>query len=80
MGKLTGRTIRAIVGTGRGSDYYGRCERCGKPASEIFKLITGPEYVRDNGETYSTTHAVSHGHKECIIRDYGDPAVPEVKS
>ena len=73
MGKLTGREIRRIVGTGRGSDYFGMCERCGKPMSETFKLENGKEYVRENGELYDNAHPVSYGHRECLVRDYMTP-------
>jgi hypothetical protein len=71
MGALTGRTVRRIEGTGRGSDYYGGCERCGKPMSEAFKYLFGQEYRRENGELYDNAHAVSYGHRDCLVRDYG---------
>ena len=72
MGKATGRTVRRLVGTGRGSDYWGNCERCGKPMSEAYKFMFGHEYVRESGELYDNAHAVSYGHRECLERDYSE--------
>jgi hypothetical protein len=71
MGVLTGRKIKRIEGTGRGSDYWGGCERCGKPMSEAFRYVYGDEYRRESGELYDNAHAVSYGHKECLMLDYG---------
>lgn len=71
MGMPTGRTVRRIEGTGRGSDYWGGCERCGKPMSEAFKYVFGHEYRRESGELYDNAHAVSYGHRDCLARDYG---------
>ena len=70
MGTPTGTIVRRIVGCGRGSDYYGACERCGKNASEMFKLLFGHEYVRENGETYDNAQPVSYGHRECLELEY----------
>jgi len=71
MGTVTGRTVRRIQGTGRGSDYYGVCDRCKKNMSEAFKIKIGQEYRRENGELYDNAFAVSYGHRECLMLDYG---------
>jgi hypothetical protein len=60
MGVLTGRTVRRIEGTGRGSDYYGGCERCGKPAA----MSTTGLHV---GHILSVADGLNNGLTEDII-------------
>ena len=71
MGTPTGRTVRRIQGTGRGSEYYGGCDCCGKSMSEAFKLLRGQEYRRKDGELYDNAFAVSYGHRDCLMREFG---------
>lgn len=37
MSQINDGLERRIVSTGRGSDWYGNCERCGKHCGEHFK-------------------------------------------
>lgn len=72
MGKPTGRIIRALRNTGRGSDYYGACDRCNKHVSEVFVSQSKREYVRENGEVYySAIGGGAHGHEACLQSAYG---------
>jgi len=39
--------------------------------SEAFKLLRGQEYRRENGDLYDNAFAISYGHLDCLVRDYG---------
>lgn len=72
MGTPTGNTVRQIRSTGRGSDYYGGCDQCGKHMSETFVSQVKREYVRDNGEIYlCSIGGGAYGHKECLEKQFG---------
>ena len=77
MGTVTGNVVRELRGTGRGSDYYGGCDQCGKNMSECFVSQAKREYRRDNGELYyAPIGGGAYGHKECLEKYFG----PHVES
>lgn len=66
MGRPTGNTKPQIRALGRGSEYFGPCERCGKKASEMFKFDTLAEWKRENGELYYfPIDAGTYAHESC---------------
>jgi hypothetical protein len=72
MGTFTGEIIATIHGTGRGSDYFGACEVCGKHCSETFVHAKHHIYVRQDGTRYlSSAGGRFHGHSACLISQYG---------
>lgn len=64
--KPTGRTVTTIKPLGRGSDYFGACECCGKNASEMFKRVVGREIERADGSTFIFPGAGTYGHEACL--------------
>ena len=50
-------TDRRIVSTGKGADWYGNCERCGKYCSEHFKQ----QFKIDGG-----WGVAGFGHAKCL--------------
>jgi hypothetical protein len=67
MGTPTNKIITQIRSTGRGSDYYGKCEVCGKHMSECFFRVHHREYRREDGSLYySPASAGAFGHKDCL--------------
>lgn len=63
----TGRTVRTVKALGRGSDYFGACERCGRTVSETFKATNGSEISRPDGTTFLIRDAGVYGHEACVI-------------
>ena len=75
MGTATDEYIATIRSTGRGGDYFGTCDQCGKSCSEHFVRDVRRVYVRENGVRYlSGASGGTYGHKECLIDRIG-PAV-----
>ena len=73
MGKFTGLITATIHGTGRGSDYFGSCEVCGKPCSEVFAHQNHRVYEREDGLRYlSPLAGGTYGHNDCLRDKYGD--------
>ncbi len=66
MGKATGKKVTWIETADRGTDYYGNCDICKKHMTIAYKLMSGNEYVRENGELYDNAFAHIYGHKECL--------------
>jgi hypothetical protein len=78
MGTTTGRLFRTIRSTGRGSDYFGTCDQCGKHMSECHVSQVQREYRRDDGTTYTgPVTGGAYGHRECLVKHFGEP-VPAV--
>ena len=72
MGKFTGDLVATIHGTGRGSDYFGHCEVCGKPTSETFVHQTHRVYERASGFRYiSPLTGGAYGHSGCLRAKFG---------
>lgn len=72
MGKATEEFVATIRSTGRGSDHYGTCDQCGKSCSEHFVRDVRRVYVREDGTRYlSGGSGGAYGHKECLIRHFG---------
>lgn len=59
------RPVLSIEATGRGSDYFGPCDCCGKPMSEAFKLMRGHARASHPGTVYQPD-AVAYGHAACV--------------
>lgn len=67
MGMATGNIITTLRSTGRGSDYFGTCDQCGKHMSECFVRQHQREYRREDGTLYySPLYGGAYGHKECL--------------
>lgn len=49
-------------GTGRGSEYWGGCDYCGRPMSEAFALWHANEH---NGKMLAP-NPMAYGHKDCV--------------
>jgi len=64
----TGRFIRETKSTGRGSDYFGNCEICGKHMSECFISRLSRERKRaSDGSLYlDKSQPVIFAHEICI--------------
>ena len=56
----TGRLVKVIRATARGSDYLGPCEICSKNMPESYAARYGRERMRENGVVISTNQAVAH--------------------
>lgn len=78
MGKSIGHTICTVRWPGRGSDYFGPCERCGKPMAEtaIFEThVLGVDADGDiylgppSGGTYAHMSCVSHEGERFVSKD-----------
>jgi len=67
MGIATNNIITTLRSTGRGSDYFGICDQCGKHLSECFVLQHQREYRRPNGSLYySPMYGGAYGHEACL--------------
>lgn len=72
MGKFTGEEVATIRATGRGSDYFGNCDECGKHASEVYVHQQHRVYVKEGGLRYlSPIGGGTHGHNGCLTARYG---------
>lgn len=71
MGTPTSKVISTIRNTGRGSDYLGLCEICGKHAPEIFVGQRARIYVKDDVFYVSPTGGGLYGHESCINGVHG---------
>lgn len=72
MGTATGKTVRMIRSTGRGSDHFGGCDQCSRPMSECFVSQAHAEYKRTDGEIYySPLGGGAYGHKDCLEKYFG---------
>lgn len=78
MGRRIGHTVRTVRWPGRGSDYFGPCERCGKPMAEtaIFEThelgvdADGAIYLGPpSGGTYAHMDCVSHEGERFVSKD-----------
>lgn len=56
---------QVIMPTGRGSDYWGNCDQCGKYMSEAYKIHA--VYVHPDGR-HLRPHAMAYGHEQCLRR------------
>lgn len=66
------RIRRVLKPLGRGSDYYGQCEVCGKKMSEAFKHYTKASVCRLSGAgVYELTSPGAYGHESCLEEVYG---------
>lgn len=61
---------RRIVTTGKGSDWFGKCDQCGKHCSEHYKCQTKHGSGWTNG---------AYGHKECLEKNFPEFVSPNVK-
>ena len=67
MGTATGNIVITLRGTGRGSDYFGNCDQCGKHMSECFVRQHQQEYRRADGTLYySPLYGGAYGHQACL--------------
>lgn len=65
----TGRMVKVIRATSRGSDYLGPCEICSKNMPEAFAARYGRERKRANGEVYiDKSGGSTYGHRECLLQ------------
>lgn len=72
MGTATGKFIKELHSTGRGSDLYGGCDQCGKHMAECFVAQSKREYRRENGELYyAPLGGGAYGHADCLKRYFG---------
>lgn len=77
MGIATNEQVKTIRATGRGSDFFGNCDQCGKPCSDHHVLQTKRVYVRPDGLRYlSGGTGGAYGHRECLAEAFG-PAVDQ---
>lgn len=66
------RIRRVLKPLGRGSDYYGPCEVCGKKMSEAFKHYTQTGIRRLSGAgVFDLTSPGAYGHESCLADMYG---------
>lgn len=64
----TGRMVKVIRATGRGSDYLGPCEICSTNMPEAYAARYGRERKRANGEVYiDKSGGSTYGHRECLL-------------
>lgn len=63
---LTGILIHELKALGRGSDYFGACECCKKPASETFKSTVKAEVMRADGSRFFVSSPGLYGHENCL--------------
>jgi len=69
-------SIKHLRNTGRGSDFYGVCDQCGKHVSETWVMQTKTLWKREDGTIYSSAEGGgAYGHRECLIRHFGEPNV-----
>ncbi|AXF76089.1 hypothetical protein AV903_12295 [Erwinia tracheiphila] len=68
MGTPTGNYVTFTKGLGRGSDYFGPCEVCGKHVSETFVARVKREWKRENGELYYGCAPSLYGHEKCVTK------------
>ncbi|HFU1254308.1 TPA: hypothetical protein ACGQTK_004870 [Klebsiella quasipneumoniae] len=65
----TGRMVKVIRATSRGSDYLGPCEICSKNMPEAYAARYGRERMRANGEVYiDKSGGSAYGHRECLLQ------------
>ena len=65
-------TVKVLRATGRGSDYFGSCECCKKPVSEVFVMERRRVFRRSDNSTYdSPVGGGLYGHKDCLIKAFG---------
>ena len=58
-----------LVNTERGSDHFGNCEVCGKPASTVYHQIEEHRYRRTSDGKLGWTRRHGHdlyGHRSCL--------------
>jgi len=73
----TNEYIATIRGTGKGSEYWGTCDQCGKKMSEGFVRQYRRVWIRPDGtRILDHGHSGPFGHKECLERIWG-AAIPE---
>lgn len=64
----TGRLVKVIRATAKGSDYLGPCEICSKNMPESYAARYGRERMRENGVVYiDKSGGSTYGHKECLM-------------
>lgn len=69
MTTATGKTIRRLRSTGRGSNFYGDCEICFKPVIDT-EIETA--HRRGTADLYVEPPSVGHyGHEEYLIDAFG---------
>ena len=67
----TGNYVRKVRPTGKGSDFFGLCEVCGKHVSEFFLSEICEVMVKQCGERYLSSggrHSI-YSHEKCVIND-----------
>lgn len=70
MGRSIGHTVRTVRWPGRGSDYFGPCERCGKPMSETAVFETHTLGVNAEGDIYlSAPSGGVYAHMGCFSHE-----------
>ncbi len=52
--------------TGYGSQRYGPCEVCGKPASEVYVRIDERAFTHPDGSQHWAHCRALFGHQECL--------------
>lgn len=67
MGRFTGFVVNAMRSTGKGSDYFGRCECCRQHASETWGAQSALVYQREDGRLYmGGSVRAMYGHEQCL--------------
>lgn len=67
MGTFTGLFVNTVRATGRGSDYFGACEMCGKSMSETFCFARFRIYRHGEGFSYLGAPAPgTYAHATCL--------------
>lgn len=67
MSYLVEEKDRLVRTTGRGTDYYGPCEKCGKSVSETFFAVNRIQITRPDGTTFIVEKGGGiYGHLTCV--------------
>ena len=75
MGKLIGKE-KLLRATGFGSTHYGNCDQCGKHVSETYVMQLVNKFQREDGSVYYASNTGgAYGHKECLVKYFGEPDV-----
>lgn len=74
MGTATSKILKTIHATGRGTDYFGACECCGRSdGAEVHVLQRHRVYVRLDGLRYlSPLGGGAYGHAQCLTSKFGE--------
>ena len=76
MGRSLSIRVKTVHHTGRGSDYYGPCEVCGRSMSEAALFKTHTLHADNDGDVYlSGSSPGLYAHSDCARDFHGEHVV-----